>query len=70
MVGWLCNSNVAANVPHAKRTSNGAVHKQSTTAELVDENEEPKERDDGLDDAENSSGQKGGVCASDANGLN
>ena len=69
MFGRLSDSDVSTNVPHAKRACHSAVHEKSTTAELVNEDEEPDEGDAGLDDTEDAGGEERGVRAIDANRL-
>ena len=58
MLRGFCSANISANVEHANTTSNGTVHQKLTTAELVDENEEPDECDDCLDNAEDASSEE------------
>ena len=60
------NFDVGADEPHAQASADGANQKESATAEMVDQVQQPDKGDDGLDYSEDARGQESRVGTGDA----
>jgi hypothetical protein len=65
----ICNLNVGANEPHAKRATNSSNHEEKTTTKVVNENKDPDERQGSLDHAKDTGGEEASACTGDADAL-
>lgn len=68
MIGWIHDVDVGANNPHADRASDSTNEKKLTSAQLVNQEEQPDEGHDCFDNSENTSHDANSVT-SNANAL-
>lgn len=66
---WVSDGNVSTNDPETDGTTESSKHEEVTSAELVDEEEEPDQSEDSLDDTEDTSGKERSVGTSNTNVL-
>ena len=62
---WVCDLDICTNIIQAESTPEGTKHEEVSTAEVVDEEEQPNDGHQRLDDAEDASGEERGICARD-----
>lgn len=69
MLSGFGGCDVASYVPQAERTAESTDHKQATTTELINEEDEVDDGEDCLDDAEETGCEERGVGSSDSDGF-
>lgn len=69
VIGWLGNLDVRTNDPQADGTANSTDQEQVTATDVINEIQQPNEGNYGLDNTEDTGGQKTSVGTSNANTL-
>lgn len=66
---WVCDLDVSADIIQAECSTECTEHQEVSTTEVIDEKEEPNDRYECFDYAEDASSKERGICTGDTDGF-